>query len=1037
MAENVIGLNIEEGVRKQIEKRQEKLGQTDITPDIIQYTNANSSWMRLASSVDLNEANEYAPKGSDLAKNLVLFGPNVKIADTYSDPTAVDVVTGENTSDKIYTPYQPTQALTSLNGEYYRDPGSYGFGDISKYGFSGPPGIESIEVQALNRGAIRKANISIVAQNPAQFKLIEALYLRLGFSMLVEWGHTMYYDNDGNFITSPPFSNQAFDNFINGGQSFLSIARKIENVRKETDYNYDGFIGYVTNFDWSYRPNGTYSISLSLISRGGLIDSLTVNHPALLVDNKNPFRTFKVTKKEQEAINKLTEEELVTVDEKDNQFFETVKISNLQDNNIARKALEETLKNANAKPRDIIELFINLTRLHLKNRSESKNDANAPKHYTLGQGKYLNTFALKFDNGEPINGSQENYYIELGRLCLFISNNCLLYAKEGTTDEDQIINIDYSYNKSYMLSHPLQTSADPGVCVFKTEIENKKNNITSTVPHPLKNQGSFRKRGDFYKVDLMQIPINIEYIRNILINERDEDNKIDLLTFLTKILEGVRIATGLLNNFVVTYDENNNIVRIYDDNYIPGERGGKTATINVNYLKDNEGTFVNSINLRSKIFPKLQNLVAIASQNPNGASVGENVASYQKLNQEYQDRIAKHTSTGYTANELETDEETNSFENTFKNSYERLTNFITDTYGFSQWKLPSSNLIDQAKKDLESILNYEVQKDVQNGRLPSPFFMPIELDISMKGLAGFKLYEKFDITPDDILPSNYPSNLNYIIQGVSHTIKSNTWETSLKTLSWIAGTNVSKNLTTSNPSKYAVGKTSNYEDSSASATASDQYDGRTATGDPVTQNRIVLRLNRVLQNDIETLGILEVYDSNETTLIERYVTVELPWKGNQNRVSCIPQGEYSFETRVHQKFGECFFLTGNAENNFNGGGLGQLPAASTGYVRDSVFIHTAPQAIGWLEGCIGPGFKFNTKGNPTHSSPQTGIGSNYRDPAALESRQALTQIYNHVINSTGGFGRMTIRNGYGMFGAPFTDFNNPQLQNLLIGLNLI
>jgi hypothetical protein len=1030
MAENVIGLNIEEGVHKQIKKRQEKLGQTDITPDIIQYTNANSSWMRLASSVDLNKENEVATKGSDLAKSLVLFGPNTKITDTYSDPTAFDVTTGENTSDKIYTPYQPTQALTSFNGEWHRDPESYGLGDISKYGFSGPPGMESIEIQALNRGAIRKANLSIVAQNPAQFKLIEALYLRLGFSMLVEWGHTMYYDNDGNFITSPPFSNQAFDSFMNGGQSFLSVARKIENVRKETDYNYDGFIGYVTNFNWSYRPNGTYSISLSLISRGGLIDSLTVNQPALLIDNKNPFRTFPVTKKEKKVLKELEDDKLVNVDEKGNQFFETVKISNTQDDNVE----EETLKNDYAKPRDIIELFINFIQNHLKN---SKNAGNA-KHYTLGQGKYLNSFALKFDNGESTNGSQENYYIELGRLCLFISNNCLLYAKEGTTDEDQIINIDYDYNKSYMLSHPLQTSADPGVCVFKTEIENKKNNIVSTVPYPLRYQSSFRKKGDFYKVDLMQIPINIEYIRNILINERDEDNKIDLLTFLTKILEGVRIATGLLNNFVVTYDENNNIVKIYDDNYIPGSgKEGETATINVNYLKDNEGTFVNSINLRSKIFPKLQNLVAIASQNPNGASVGENVASYQRLNQEYQDRIAKHTSTGYTLNELETDEETNSFENTFKNSYERLTDFITNTYGFSQWKLPSSDLIDQAKKDLESILNYEVQKDVQNDRLPSPFFIPIELDISMKGLAGFKLYEKFDITPDDILPSNYPSNLNYIIQGVSHTIKNNTWETSLKTLSWIAGTGISKNPSSSDPSKYSVGKSSNYEDGSASATASDQYEGRTATGDPVTQYRIVLKLNRILQNDIETLGILEVYERDETTLIERYVTVELPWKGNQNMVSCIPQGEYSFETLTHQKFGQCFFLTGNAENNFNGGRSGQLPASNTGYTRSSVFIHTAPQALGWLQGCIGPSFKFNTKGNPSHSTNQTGIGSNYLNPAKKESRQALTQIYNHVINSTGGFGRMTIRNGYGMFGAPSTNFNDPQLQSLLIGLNLI
>ena len=47
---------------------------------------------------------------------------------------------------------------------------------------------------------------------------------------------------------------------------------------------------------------------------------------------------------------------------------------------------------------------------------------------------------------------------------------------------------------------------------------------------------------------------------------------------------------------------------------------------------------------------------------------------YQRLNQEYQDRIAKHTSTGYTANELETDEETNSFESTFKQFNEILLN---------------------------------------------------------------------------------------------------------------------------------------------------------------------------------------------------------------------------------------------------------------------------------------------------------------------------------------------------------------------------
>ena len=55
-----------------------------------------------------------------------------------------------------------------------------------------------MEIQALNKGSIRKATLMLTAHNPDQFRIIELLYLRLGFSILVEWGHNMYYDNDGN-----------------------------------------------------------------------------------------------------------------------------------------------------------------------------------------------------------------------------------------------------------------------------------------------------------------------------------------------------------------------------------------------------------------------------------------------------------------------------------------------------------------------------------------------------------------------------------------------------------------------------------------------------------------------------------------------------------------------------------------------------------------------------------------------------------------------------------------------------------------------
>ena len=67
-----------------------------------------------------------------------------------------------------------------------------------------------------------------------------------------------------------------------------------------------------------------------------------------------------------------------------------------------------------------------------------------------------------------------------------------------------------------------------------------------------------------------------------------------------------------------------------------------------------------------------------------------------------------------------------------------------------------------------------------------------------------------------------------------------------------------------------------------------------------------LLLTRTFQ-DTNTLGQLDVI-SDKGDIIETYYTLELPWKNNERRVSCIPVGIYKLKKRVSPKFGKCFWL---------------------------------------------------------------------------------------------------------------------------------
>jgi hypothetical protein len=72
-------------------------------------------------------------------------------------------------------------------------------------------------------------------------------------------------------------------------------------------------------------------------------------------------------------------------------------------------------------------------------------------------------------------------------------------------------------------------------------------------------------------------------------------------------------------------------------------------------------------------------------------------------------------------------------------------------------------------------------------------------------------------------------------------------------------------------------------------------------------------------------------------------TIELPWKNNERRVSCIPEGEYFIEKRYSQKFKWHLHVLG-VDN------------------RSYILFHPANNALKELNGCIAPVTKLSGPG---------------------------------------------------------------------------
>jgi len=235
-------------VQEQLRRRQDAM--INRTPQNIQYITSRNAWIRMSSSVNVNGSNE-------LAKRYVLQGG------TLNDITATSI-TG-NLKSGVGNDFS---GAYSVKGPFSKN--NY------QRGIRPMPGITSIDIKSKSAyGSLREVVVNFQCWDLQQLEDLEVLYMRPGYTVLIEWGWLPYLDNGGKYKST--FTD--YYDIINKPATSRTVLFR-ELYEKSVKYygNYDAMFGYVKNYQWSARADGGYDCNTTIISTGEIIESLKVNY---------------------------------------------------------------------------------------------------------------------------------------------------------------------------------------------------------------------------------------------------------------------------------------------------------------------------------------------------------------------------------------------------------------------------------------------------------------------------------------------------------------------------------------------------------------------------------------------------------------------------------------------------------------------------------------------------------------------------------------------------------------------------------------
>ena len=841
---NIIGRPFSEVVTNQIEARQNSLAKDikNSSSDLL-YQQSKTPWIRLASAVDINNFNkvnnlsslgfsEQELVGQNLAENFILQGGATALK---SDQNQNDAVNESSTGD----------FLSGLDfGTNFK--GAYGWGGTSERGLVPMPGITSASVKYINNGALTKTEVNIKCFSRNQLALIDLLYMRPGYTVLLEFGWSVYLDSK----QTPPVL-EAYDSFKSPALRYLfndptDQYKLIKNIRDEQDRtcgNYGAVYGKISNFNWSFNPDGSYDCTITLVGMGELIESLKIN-------------TFNI-------VNSETKKKEDDDDDEELEDIPLISQASKSSLNLWLYSIYQGEKgwlggNSGYEGNFIDRNFEDFTLIN--------DDGSVKKGQTL---KIKNAeFHCEINNSDRGDDDDEQVqiYITFGYLLAWLQQNILL-----NNANIPCCAFDFDFKDLHMdlnlFNFPKGNfSSDPSCCIVPFEQptlsyddfkaaqsagNTLKFNDESDAWQDIKDVGAYAWRGlknlinygqqltfNDYDEDLFgvvnekhmkyggtaanpggfkwddnlarmsQILININHIAQVLEEcPIDNDNAKSLNRFLQKLIANINKSTGGVNDIVVELsDDQSKIVfrnktpQRYKDRpppRIPGKIE-KFCTFNT----FGKGSAIKNISIDASISKEFSAMVTIGAQK-NGNQTAGNAASFSNYNEGLVDRVMPVKTSGGSQDENggEKDQEAAQIVriaqminvmNTSAGVYDAFSggaggpwDQIMDDLNWYSEDINSFNA--NHTQYIQALQGYYAQPKPSDGgkapQGPSPFFLPFNFSLDIDGITGMRLFEAFKID-NKVLPLTYDNDkIDILVKSVDHEINLSSWTTKIGTQS--------------------------------------------------------------------------------------------------------------------------------------------------------------------------------------------------------------------------------------------------------------
>lgn len=647
----------------------------------LQYLNSNTGWVRVTSSVDIDGS-------SEKAKSNIFIGG----------------IAGRRGIDAY---------------------------DDTKIGSRPVPGLTRFSVNSDGKyGQLRKATLSFQCWSLEQLDDFEKLYMRPGFSILVEWGHTVYYDNTGSYTATP----LSVGDLMFKKTSKEEIYNKIEEVKEKSGYNYDAFFGIITNFTWKFRSDGGYDCDLQATSIGGIIESLTVD----------------------------TGDELYTAEE--------------------NQPLDERLLNTSLLS-GVLNVFKKVTIgegsiATIWSKIEATYPDLAKKYVAVNGVQGVNVVSKELNLPGDL---QKFLYIRMDSLCGLL--NAILVADQNNTPLLKFNTRIPKEGESSKVSTKFRTydhhtSSDPGICLITSD-STKVWVKSGEYPSPIASMQKVTSDDGMSSDETLSIWVNINIVLDALNQLIDvpEKTKRTVFNFLAPILSKVSEALGgHYNELDLEYEESTYTYYVVDRKLkVSPEVYKNCPELEVTGL----GSGVVSIDLTTKIPPKLSDMIAISAQ-AGVTDVGLDIQNLFEWNRGLEDRVLGDKFINPTIISQKVEDQNSIRESQNQKRFGTISAILEEFYN------PTKAVYDE-KKFQTAKINYrdytytysqlyaeesDKLEDVPAG------IVPFELSITMDGISGIKKLQIFKLS-QGILPSYYEGIVGFIVTGIGNTIENGKWYTTV------------------------------------------------------------------------------------------------------------------------------------------------------------------------------------------------------------------------------------------------------------------